>query len=113
MSVCLPPPPTHTLFGTFLRHCIIWGLYSCTKSYVKIDGRLSEPFLCENGAWQGGCISHFLFAMNINNLEETLIVNGIKGIDIGMVNIFLLFYADDIVLVSGKHSLSIFRYTVS
>ena len=46
------------------------------------------------------CISPFLFAMCINDLEETLIVKGINRIDIGMGKIFLLLYADDIVLLA-------------
>ena len=31
---------------------IIRGMYSCTKSFVKNNGRLSEPFLCEHGVRQ-------------------------------------------------------------
>ena len=56
--------------------------------------------MCENGVRQDECISPFLFAMCINDLEETLIVKGIKRIDIGMGKIFLLLYADDIVLLA-------------
>ena len=64
---------------------IIWGMYSCANSYHKIHIRLSQPVLCENGLRQRECISHFLFAIYINDLEETLIVKGIKRVDIVIV----------------------------
>lgn len=36
--------------------------------------------------------------MYLNDLEEELITNGIRGIDTGVLNIYLLLYADDIIL---------------
>ena len=50
------------------------------------------------GIWQGECLSPFLFAMNLNGLEEEFRLKGSDGIDIGMLKIFLLLYADDILL---------------
>ena len=38
--------------------------------------------------------------MYINDLEETLIVKGIKKIDIGMVKLFLFLFADDVMLLA-------------
>ena len=40
--------------------------------------------------------------MYLNDLEETIILNGAKGIDIGMLKLFLLLYADDIVLFANS-----------
>ena len=53
---------------------------------------------------------HFAFAMCINDLEESLIVKGIKGIDIGMVKLVLLLYADDIVLLAENKDCMITVY---
>ena len=48
---------------------------------------------------QGECLSPFLFSMFFfNDLEEEFIVNGIDGIDIGLLKLFILLYADDIVI---------------
>jgi hypothetical protein len=38
--------------------------------------------------------------MYINDLEEELILNGFEGVDIGLLRLFLLLYADDIVILS-------------
>ena len=59
------------------------------KLFVKVHGTLSVPFMCKNGVRQGECISPFLFAMNIGDLEETLIIKGIKGVDIEMYKLFI------------------------
>ena len=91
---------------------IILGMYSCTKYFVKIHGSLSEPFLCENGVRQRECISPFLFAIYINDLEETLIVKGIKGIDIGIVTLFLLLYTGDIVLLAENTDDTLHDYCI-
>ena len=51
--------------------------------------------------------------MYLNDLEQELEVKGASGIDIGMVKLFLLLYADDIVIF-GKNTgriTEIFRYT--
>ena len=47
---------------------------------------------------QGECLSPFLFSIYLNDLEEEINLKGADGIDIGMVQLFLLLYADDIVL---------------
>ena len=50
------------------------------------------------------CLSPFLFAMYANDYEAELAVNGIEGIEdinIGVLNLYILLYADDIILL-GK-----------
>ena len=54
------------------------------------------------GVRQGKCLSPFLFSMFLNDLEEEFLINGIDGIDIGLIKIFLLLYADDIVIFSSS-----------
>ena len=77
---------------------IIKSIYSCVRSRVKHDNTLSEPFACNIGVRQGECLSPFLFAMYVNDLEAELALKGITGIDIGILNLHILLYADDIIL---------------
>ena len=74
------------------------SIYKHVKSKVKLHKVVSEGFECMLGIWQGECLSPFLFAMNLNGLEEKFRLKGSDGIDIGMLKIFLLLYTDDIIL---------------
>ena len=56
------------------------------------------------GVRQGECLSPFLFSMYVNDIEEILSTSGHKGVDIGLLKLFLLIYADDIVIVSETQS---------
>ena len=40
--------------------------------------------------------------MCLNDLEEEFLINVIDGIDIGLIKLFLLLYADDIVISSSS-----------
>ena len=75
-------------------------MYRNIKSKVKFNNTLSGEFSCYVGVRQGECLSPFLFCMYINDLEGELMQNGIDGIDIGMLKLYLLLYADDIVIFS-------------
>ena len=77
---------------------IIKSMYNTVKSKVKSNNNVSEAFSCKIGVRQGECLSPFLFAMYVNDLGQELENNGVNGIDIGMVKLLLLLYADDIVL---------------
>ena len=77
---------------------IIKSIYSTVKSRVKNNNTLSESFSCNIGVRQGECLLPILFAMYVNDLEQELDDKGVNGIDIGMVKLLLLLYADDIVL---------------
>ena len=79
---------------------IIKSMYNAVKSKIKNNNSVSEAFSCKIGVRQGECLSPFLFAMYmyVNDLEQELENNGANGIDIGMVKLRLLLYADDIVL---------------
>ena len=77
---------------------IIKSIYSLVKSRVKHENCLSEPFTCNIEVRQGVCLSPFLFAMYVNDLEAELAVKGLPGIDVGIINIYILLYADDIIL---------------
>lgn len=63
---------------------------------------VSEGFESKLGVRQGECLSPFLFAMYLNDLEEVYIQKGCDGIDIGLIKLFLLLYADDIILFAAS-----------
>ena len=71
-------------------------MYENIKSRVKYDNLLSNDFTCLLGVRKGECLSPFLFCMYVNDLEEMLVSNEFKGIEIGILKLFLLLYADDI-----------------
>ena len=77
---------------------IIVSMYENVKSQVKINNRLSESFSCMTGVRQGECLSPFLFAIYLNDIEQEFITKGADGVDTGFLKLFLLLYADDIVI---------------
>ena len=58
-----------------------------------------DSFECKLGVRQGECLSPFLFARYINDLEEKLDADD-AGVTVDDVKILLLFYADDCVIFS-------------
>ena len=77
---------------------IIKSMYQNIKSKVKFNGTLSDSFECQLGVRQGESLSPFLFSMYLNDLEDEFYLKGVGGIDIGFFKIFLLLYADDIII---------------
>jgi len=65
---------------------------------VKLLNELSDEYECLLGVRQGECLSPFLFSMFLNDIEDVFFKNGLNGIDVNMFKIFLLLYADDIVI---------------
>ena len=53
------------------------------------------------GVRQGECLSPFLSSMYTNDLEKEMIQKGAEGIDIGMLKLYLILYADDIIIFSN------------
>ena len=80
---------------------VIQSMYSNIKSRIKFNDNLSNAFSSYIGVRQGECLSPFLFSMYINDLENELMQNGVEGIDMGMLKLYLLLYADDIVIFSN------------
>ena len=64
---------------------VIKSMYQNVKSKVKLNNSLSDGFECNLGVRQGECLSPFLFAMYLNDLEEEFINKGSEGIDIDML----------------------------
>ena len=80
---------------------VIKSIYSNLKSRVMFDNRVSSDFTCCLGVRQGECLSPILFSMYLNDIEREYILKGAKGVDIGMLELFLLLYADDIILFAN------------
>ena len=76
---------------------IIHSMYQYVKTKVFSNGITSDPFYCKLGVRQGECLSPFLFAMYVNDLENSLNFQG-AGITISHVKMLLLLYADDVVI---------------
>ena len=70
------------------------------KSRVKYRNDLSASYDCYLGVRQGECLSPFLFAMYLNDIEDEFREKGAEGLDIGLMKMFLLLYADDIIIFS-------------
>ena len=79
---------------------VIRSMYAGIKSRVKYLNVLSDEFPCMLGVRQGECLSPFLFSMFLNDIEETFILKGYQGIEIYMTKLFLILYADDIVILA-------------
>ena len=73
-------------------------MYNNVRSKVRHQNQFSEGFECYLGVRQGESLSPFLFSMYLNDLEEEYFVKGAEGIDIGMLKLFILLYADDIII---------------
>ena len=81
---------------------IIKAMYASVKSRVKFRNQLGNEFYCSLGVRQGECLSPLLFSLFLNDIEDQFITSGLDGIDIDMFKIFMLLYADDIVVFADS-----------
>ena len=66
-----------------------------TTCRVKYDNVLSDSFVCSLGVRER--VGHlFFFSIYLNNIEDYFMTN---GVDMGMLKLFVLLYADDIVII--------------
>ena len=79
----------------------IKSLLSQTESCIRLNGMCSEWFNVNNGVRQGDNVSPTLFSLYINELAKE--INSLNlGVKHGNVNLSILLYADDMVLVAEK-----------
>ena len=77
----------------------IKALYTNAKSCVQVNDRITDWFDMNTGVRQGDSLSPSLFSIFINDLaQEVKDMNA--GVMVGEVNLPILLYADDIVLIS-------------
>lgn len=81
---------------------IIKSMYSGVKSRVKYCKQLGDSFTCMLGVRQGECLSPFLFAMFLNDVENVFLEQGMNGIDVESFKLFLILYADDMVIFANN-----------
>ena len=79
---------------------IIKSLYDNIKMCIKFDGNLSHHFSSSSGLLQGEVMSPILYSLYVNDFEMSFIKGGCQSIDIQMINLFILMYADDTILIA-------------
>lgn len=88
------------------------SMYENVKSCVALNGEMSELFSCQVGLREGECLSPILFSFYLNDLNDYLLSSSNGGININYdvndivhyFHMFLLMYADDIVLFADSKS---------
>ena len=81
---------------------VIRSMYQKTLARIRFEGNVTDTFESYFGVRQGECLSPFLFAIFLNDLEESLYNYGFKGIDLNGRNVITLLYADDAVLIADS-----------
>ena len=95
----------------FVENCFrIIYMYLVAKSLVFANDTKSEYCMCNIGVGQGGSTSPLLFAIFLNELEQYFIDKNVSGLEectesilhsLGVyIKLFLLFYADDTVIIT-------------
>ena len=77
------------------------SIYSEVKYCVKYDTELTDYFDCTNGVRQGCAISPILFCFFLNDLKD-YVTEDSHGIDLYICKLFLLMFADDLVLFADS-----------
>ena len=79
---------------------VVKSMYANVKSCVTIQGLKSEYFRSSLGLMQGEVLSPILFSLYVNDFEIEFIKNGCTSIELQNLHLFILMYADDMVLFS-------------
>ena len=80
------------------------GIYNTVTACVRDKGNYSKYFPCPKGVKQGCLLSPQMFCFFINELATEVSKSGRHGIQIvpGAIEIFMLLFADDIILMSSS-----------
>ncbi|MCO5562498.1 hypothetical protein L7F22_016125 [Adiantum nelumboides] len=80
-----------------------WGIYTLyehVSGRVRCPGGLSDTLVSTIGVKQGCPLSPTLFGLYIDEIVDFILHQGGEGVDIAGTTVYILLYADDIVLVS-------------
>ena len=83
--------------GNFIK--VLQSMYSQTKYAVKVDNRISEPFLSSVGVKQGCVLSPLLFNLYLSDLP-CIFDNSCDPVSVNALSTNCLLFADDLVLLS-------------
>ena len=80
----------------------IQRMYRIVKARIRNGNNVTKAFICQKGLKQGEITSPLLFSLFIDELARDIIKNGRHGIQLlpDMLELFILLFADDIVLLS-------------
>lgn len=79
---------------------VIKSMYTNVSTCVCVDGFNSEYFSNELGLMQGEVLSPILFSLYVNDCEMAFINSNAIPYEMKELNLFLLMYADDMVIFS-------------
>ena len=81
---------------------ILKDMYRSVQGRVRCNGDLSDFFSCPNGLKQGCKLSPILFSYLVNEITKEIVHAGKHGVQLlpELTQLFLLLFADDIVLIS-------------
>lgn len=87
---------------------VIKNMYSNIKSCVKVNQKLSDTFVCMKGVRQGENLSPLLFALYVNDIEDSLLENNCnyllfdeEFLDVNL-SLLVMMYADDTLILANS-----------
>ena len=91
----------------------IGAMYNSLLSSLRANCKCSEFFKCPVGVLQGFVLSPTLFSLFTNQLADHVKEKGRHGIQLmpGVMELFILLFADDVALLSTTPKASRYVYT--
>ena len=81
---------------------VVKSMYTNDKSKVKMCNTVVNELFCSLGVRQDKCLSPLLFFLFLNDIEDKFIHSGFEGLDVDMLKLYVLLYADDIVIYANN-----------
>ena len=81
-------------------HRCIKSMYANVKARIRNGAMLTDFVNCTTGVKQGDICSPVLFSLFVNELALDIVQNGKHGVSFDLIELFILLFADDLVLLS-------------